>query len=350
MYSTCLFCSEELGKNQVIESFPVGRRLAFDAARGRLWVVCKRCAQWNLSPLEERWDAIDDCERRFRATRLRVTTENIGLARLREGLELVRIGSPLRPEFAAWRYGSNFSRRRRNALIAAGAGAVAAAAAAPTVLPIMLPIAFATLMASPILQGPYFVVGSAYMAVKDYLQWERVVALVPNHKGRLLTVRAKHARSARLATDEASGDLTLSLPHDGGRQIFAGSSALRAAGVLLARSNRFGATPSRVQEAVQRIEKAGDAAGYFATTSRLARGDTRMMSRYRGVGTLNLSAVERLALEMAVHEEAERRALEGELEQLREAWRQAEEIAEIADSMFLPAPVDAIIRRRLRPQ
>jgi hypothetical protein len=35
MYSTCLFCNENLGKNEVVEHFPIGRRLAFDAAKGR---------------------------------------------------------------------------------------------------------------------------------------------------------------------------------------------------------------------------------------------------------------------------------------------------------------------------
>ncbi len=96
MYHSCLFCNGDLGANEVIESFPVGRRLAFDAEKGRLWVVCRRCERWNLTPLEERWEAIEGCERAFRATTLRVSTDNIGLARVREGLELVRIG-------AAWR-------------------------------------------------------------------------------------------------------------------------------------------------------------------------------------------------------------------------------------------------------
>jgi hypothetical protein len=39
---------------------------------------------------------------------------------------------------------------------------------------------------------------------------------------------------------------------------------------------------------------------------------------------------------MAAHEETERRALEGELALLEEAWRDAEEVAAIADDMFLP--------------
>ncbi len=46
-----------------------------------------------------------------------------------------------------------------------------------------------------------------------------------------------------------------------------------------------------------------------------------------------------LALEMAVHDELERDAMQGELSALEEAWRQAEEIAAIADRLpDLPAP------------
>ena len=95
VYSTCMFCNRPLGTNEVVEEFPVGRRLAFDAERGRLWVVCRKCERWNLSPLEERWEAVEMCERLFRETRVRVSTENVGLARHPEGLELVRIGSPI---------------------------------------------------------------------------------------------------------------------------------------------------------------------------------------------------------------------------------------------------------------
>jgi hypothetical protein len=39
---------------------------------------------------------------------------------------------------------------------------------------------------------------------------------------------------------------------------------------------------------------------------------------------------------MATHEESERRALEGELSLLETAWQEAEEIASIADDMFVP--------------
>src|SRR5689334_278778 len=83
MYSTCLYCRTHLGANESIEAFQVGKRLAFDQRNGRLWVVCGSCGRWNLTPVDERHVAIETCEELFRASPLRVTTDEIGLARLR---------------------------------------------------------------------------------------------------------------------------------------------------------------------------------------------------------------------------------------------------------------------------
>ncbi len=120
MYTTRLFCFHSLGRNESVEACPVGRRLAFDATQGRLWVVCTSCARWNLTPIEERWEAVEQCERLFRDHRLRRQTEHVGLVRAGDGLELVRIGTPLPPEFAAWRYGQEFTRRFRRRTVGAG--------------------------------------------------------------------------------------------------------------------------------------------------------------------------------------------------------------------------------------
>lgn len=54
VYSTCIFCNGRLGTNEVVEEFPVGRRVAYDPGKGRLWALCPSCRQWNLSPLETR--------------------------------------------------------------------------------------------------------------------------------------------------------------------------------------------------------------------------------------------------------------------------------------------------------
>ena len=105
MYSTCTFCYAALGTNDVIETFTVARRVAFDPGKGCLWAICPHCTRWNLAPIEERWEAVEECERRFRATTLRYSSGNIGLAWLHGDVELIRVGPALRPEVAAWRYG-----------------------------------------------------------------------------------------------------------------------------------------------------------------------------------------------------------------------------------------------------
>ena len=48
---------------------------------------------------------------------------------------------------------------------------------------------------------------------------------------------------------------------------------------------------------------------------------------------------------MAVHEDTERRALEGELAELETAWRDAERVAGIADNLFLPEAITSWLRR-----
>lgn len=57
----------------------------------------------------------------------------------------------------------------------------------------------------------------------------------------------------------------------------------------------------------------------------------------------------RLALEMALHEEQERRALQGELRVLEAAWKQAEEIAGISDNLLLPEGTDDFLDEHRDP-
>ena len=347
VYSTCLFCNGSLGSNDSIGSFPVGRRLAFDSGRGRLWVVCTHCARWNLSPLEERWEAIEDCERRFRATHMRVSTGNIGLAPLDSGLELVRIGRPLRPEFAAWRYGRQLQRRRRRTWIAAGTGAAGAVATGAALFPaaasmVTMSAGLAVLLMPGLTMAMATVPALVALATRDYLRDERVVARFA-HGRRVLLVRAKHLCGMELRVPHNSADAAVEVRHDRGTRTFVGAEALHATSVILAGANRFGADGAYVDAAVQHIEDAGDADRFLSAAA--ARGSWRggrtfsMLNEYRGIGAMKLTPTERLALEMAVHEEAERRAMDGELATLEAAWRDADVIARIVDEELTPWPL-----------
>ena len=354
MFATCLFCHRDLGRNETFETFPIGRRLAFDAAKGRLWVVCSHCERWNLSPLEERWEAIEHAERLYRDTRRRVSTENIGLAKLRDGTTLVRIGEPLRPEFAAWRYGDQFGRRRRRQMLVVGAGLGALGAIIAGGAAVGIGVGgFGWLIARA---GSGIVRGNP----------ETVVARIRAPNGDVLRVRRRHLLETSIEPAEGS-QLAVNLRYAGGSRRFEGEQAMHVASRIVPAANRFGGSKQSVAQAVSVIEGAGSAEGFLdklaqahRVTGRVRQGSGLVrgsMTEFTGWGGLvrrrggwrtrdwstglfALDSVQRLALEMALHEEAERAAMQGELATLELAWREAEEIAGIADSLLVSPQVD----------
>ncbi|HEU4630283.1 MAG TPA: hypothetical protein VFS08_11105 [Gemmatimonadaceae bacterium] len=360
MWTACLFCHGHLGRNDLLPTFRVGRRLAFDPARGRLWVLCSRCGRWNLSPLEERWEAIEDAERLFRGTPVRVSTDHVGMAELPEGLTLVRIGAAPKPELATWRYG----RLLRRHLVRTAAGRAVARGASE--------------LSRVVSRGVRSAVRSVGLPMPGYdaLTWlrihvlpDRVLAMAPTVAGTPLVIRAAHLEHAALIRPERREPWRIVVPHDGGIVTLTGDAGLRTAGKLFAALNGVGASGEQVQAAFRKLEDAGNPDGYFARIAALALrtswgrfpdavadgpllpthlSDAERLALYltnrsfwaRGaIGseprtTLpKLPLVDRLALEMAANEDAERRAMEGELAALEAAWREAEEIAAIADAL-----------------
>ena len=358
MYSTCLFCNGSLGANTAIEIFPVGKRLAFDPAKGRLWVICRRCERWNLSPLEERWEAIEECERRFRDTRLRTSTANIGLARLHEGLELVRIGVPQRPEFAAWRYGDQFGRRRRNRIIRIGAATTAIGGVA-------VGLVTAGIATGASFGGAWWMVSRGFEAAYRRMVHgspNEVIANVPLPEGLRVPLRRRDLDKvgfvrARAGAQPSEGEWSLRIPggqtiveaviaeragrpaSGGPDRLLTGEDAIRAAGVILPAVNWAGADARDVRTATEFVENVGGSAKRMFDVAAGEHWSTNL---------LKMETPFRLALEMAAHEEAERRALEGELTLLEAAWKEAEEIAAIADDLFLPKEVEERLHRARR--
>lgn len=345
MFATCIHCNVDLGRNEAFEVFPVGTRLAFDPARGRLWVVCTRCERWNLSPLDERWEAIELAEQRYRDSRLRVTTDNIGLARLREGLDLIRIGEPQRPEMAAWRYGDQFGRRRNRQLLLSGAAVGGATALIGGILWAGIGVG---------------IIGAWGANGLDSLVNGRpktLIGKIPLPDGRLVDVQRKHARMSVIERGSEAQGLTLRLESVEGTHLLHGDAAMRAAARLLPTVNRFGGSKRQVGDAVAVLEAAGDPQRALLDVQQqigATDSDARWRRTTKGWWDADVEAIKklpgalhslepryRLALEMALHEESERRAMDGELTALEAAWRQAEEIAQIADTLLLPPAIEA---------
>lgn len=345
MYSTCLFCNHALGSNEIIEAFPVGRRLAFDQRRGRLWVVCQTCERWNLTPLEERWDAIESCERLFRDTHKRVSTEHIGLARLSEGLELVRIGEPLRPEFAAWRYGDQFGRRHRRAVIGV--------AATVTMVVGMSMIG----LAGTVIGGTAAIVGTSINAAIQWGQLSRMgkrrrrpITRVTVPGGDRVVLRGGDFVHLKIRPGTRERWL-VRVNFAGGLYSVDGAMGLHAMSSILPHLNNEAGTDAEVRSAVNQLEEAGGPEAFLQlVANRPADQEPWMWHRWSRsprspVGLHHLPVETRLALEMAVNEEHEREALEGELALLEVAWKDAEEIAAIADKLIASDDVTLMFAR-----
>lgn len=165
-----------------------------------------------------------------------------------------------------------------------------------------------------------------------------------------LALRRKHLGTVRLLSDRDGWQLTLVALRDRDRSIpwwkydaggtettvtLSGETAVRAAGALLPPFNQSGGGARRVQEAVSLLEQHASPERLFDAVARENRRRFRASSWQLGVeGVLKeIPVAMRLALEMASHEETERRAMEGELALLEAAWKSAEEIAAIADTL-----------------
>ncbi len=358
MFSTCVFCHASLGANEVIEHFPVGRRLAFDAERGRLWVVCPSCERWNLSPLEARWEAIEDAERQYRDTTRRVATDNIALARLRDGLELVRIGRPLRPEFASWRYGDQFGRRRRRmwGYSAAGVAVVGGAiVAGPLVGVTMVGLTQAVNFGN--LAWHYWVPSATVRdASGDWLRLSRADLFKAKWRHTAdggVNVEFRHRRWKN--ADGVLARLGVRGRPQGRKEtaVLSGVHAIDAIGQLLPALNRGGGRAREVEDAVRVVEDAGDLRRVFDTAGTSARRSTLDVMAWTGETSspdalVALRRPVRLALEMALHEEEERRAMAGELGALYARWEEAERVAKISDSLLLDDVTDDTPPRVLR--
>jgi hypothetical protein len=320
VYTTCAFCNGGLDGDGGPSGLGVGKRFAFDGWRGRLWVICGRCSRWNLSPLDDRLERVEALERAAAQGRVAATTENISLIRF-GAYDLVRVGKPPRVEFATWRYGERLKARRRERLkyvipftIVAGGLVVAVNAAAGG------SFGFFAYNLSGIADAIYRgMVGRRLVRLSEPPVCDRC--------GEVMHLQARHVQYARLIAERQQDlSLLLSCPRcrsDGALLTGPDAEAALRQGltyVNLKRGGKHGAT-----RAASSIEAVG---GPEELIRRIAK-DAVPIHRLRrpSKGSVNLS----LPLEMAVDEIAEVRELERQ-------WREAEEIAEIADGMLSPNP------------
>lgn len=330
----CLFCRAKLPANEAVEHFPVGRRIAFDPQRGRLWAVCPGCRRWNLAPLETRWEALEELEKTRRdAGRVLASTENIALIGA-PGVELVRVGESKLAEEAWWRYGTQMLRRRTRyrATKWLETGALMAAWAAT---------------------GGFFYVFGAADPVNNFVRWRRFGSYAWRGAETCVTCATpltdltwRQARRLHLTRDN-EGEPALHLQcgrcRRGGRVGEFQLEGVIAHHVLrrfMTYSHFNGASEGQIRSATDFIDRLGSPSAVAAELSRsglrldaLVDGDRRTRA---------------MALEIALNEDSERRLLEMEIAELEARWRAEEEIAGIVDGVLTPSPSLDRLRRRVR--
>lgn len=360
MYHHCLVCGADLGSNDEVESFSRASRIAYDPARGRLWAICPVCERWNLSPLESRWEALDELERLWEGVAVRVSTDRMALARTLGGAWIVRVGTdPRDDEFAFWRWGRQGGRRRAlwpriralpeklprlgpggGLALAVGGGALATATA-------LVPW-----VAVPVLSY----VGVAVFAgvARADLRPDHLLRLDREGRPDVLTRATLLHAGLSPRDDELGWSIQIqrfvhpdgSLPPPGrppGRPDlvqrwveYTGEEAVAIGRRLLPLLNRRRARDETVREALTLI---GETGSIRRLIPRLAAGKPRWMSLPQYPEPL------RLAMEIALFQERERAAMDGELARLAAEWREAEELAAISDELIPPRGWEAFVAR-----
>ena len=338
MYTRCLVCAAPFEANEQLEHLPHGSRLAFDPGRGRLWLVCKACRRWSLTPIEERWEALEELEK-LTTDRARLLSQTDNIALLRSGpLEIVRVGKAQLTEEAWWRYGRELASRRQNWNKLGVAGTVAAGA--------VLIGGWAT--GGMTLFGAWLVMGHGSETVRDGARWLRFGSSAWHgdqacegcgYRFRTLPYRERSALGLLPTGEPGKVELAARCPRcgsyrDGGLHL-EGEQAERTLRRVLAYHHFAGASERRVVSAAKLIQEAGSP----QDLTRIVVKDGRRLGDLQRTGGI--------ALEIAVNESTEQRLLELELAELEAHWRREEELASIIDGELTPLPMLESLRRRV---
>jgi hypothetical protein len=324
MFKACAFCGAPFDGDGGPSGLGIGRRLAVDEWKARLWVVCRRCSRWNLTPLDDRLEKIEAVARAAARGRLTATTDQVALIRW-GAYEFVRVGKPPRIELATWRYGERLRARARDrakvvvplTVAALGLG-IAANVAAGGALGIFV-------------WNLHRLGDAAYRGIVGRRRVRLEEPPICERCATLMELRAKHVWYARLIPQiHADFAIVVMCPacHAEGAMVVGD----QAATVLRQGLTYLNAT----REGRRRAEAAARAVDQAGGSEHLIRDVASRETLIHSIGPEL-----RLALEIAVDEQAE-------VQDLEKRWREAEEIAEIADGMLSSTPELEERLRRLR--
>jgi hypothetical protein len=322
MFRSCAFCNASLDGDGGPSGLGVGRRLAFDEWKGRLWVVCPRCSRWNLTPFDDRLERIEAVARAASQGRVAASTDQVSLIRW-ERYDFVRVGKPLRVELATWRYGERLRNRQRERM--------------KVVVPLTVAAIGLGIAANVAAGGGFGVVVWNIHRIADWMYLRMVGARkvttiespICAHCGSLMRLRVRDVQDARVVPDRhAEMAVVLSCPrcrHEGAQ--LTGTDAIQVLRQGLTYLNLARGGRRRAEDAAREVDQMGGA-------DRLVRDIAQ-----RELTLRSLRPERGLAFEMAVDERAE-------VEEIERQWKEAEEIADIADgTLSTTSDIERELRR-----
>ena len=322
MFRSCGFCNASFDGDGGPSGLGVGRRIAFDEWKGRLWVVCPRCGRWNLTPFDDRLERIEAVARAASQGRVAASTNQVSLIRWQR-YDFVRVGTPPRVELATWRYGERLRNRQRERM--------------KVVVPLTVAAIGLGIAANVAAGGGFGVVVWNIHRIADWMYLRMVgarkVTMIETpicaHCGTPMQLRARHVQHARVVPDRhAEMAVVLSCPrcrHEGAQ--LTGNDAIQVLRQGLTYLNLARGGRRRAEDAAREVDQMGGA-------DRLVRDIAQ-----RELTLRSLRPERGLAFEMAVDERAE-------VEELERQWKEAEEIADIADgTLSTTADIEEELRR-----
>jgi hypothetical protein len=322
----CVFCNCRIKRNDVLRLTPHGRTIAFDARRGRLWIVCDNCGRWNLTPLDTRADAIEECAHIFDNIPERDTTGGILRAAV-PGLRMICVREPAVYELDLWRHCARIDRRtqRHHAL---GLVIMGAMFVVPAALVFVRGV-------SPVL---FWVPAAAIFLIRPVQGWRGILRCVDD-EGHAHSLRKRDLATSTLALDSDHSGWSLLLRTREGPARLRGDDALRALRVTIPGSV-YGVTPAVLKEALHflhdpRLTQISDVFAAVATEDAAMPQSSGWMNVVRPGTVHSLPLHQRVALEIATTELLERPAALDEARQIAAEWATAEEVADISDNLFL---------------
>ncbi len=338
MYTRCLTCATPFEANEQLAHLPHGRRLAFDPQRGRLWAICRTCRRWSLTPIEDRWEALEELEK-LATDKARLLSQTDNIALLKVGpLEIVRVGKAQLTEEAWWRYGRELTSRKRQWDKLGIAGTLAAGAV----------VAGGWATGGMTMLGVWLIMGHGSETVRDGARWLRFGGAawrgersceICGFALRSVSFRDRGALGLFPMDDAGGIELVARCPHCGsyleGGLHLRGQEAERTLRRVLAYHHFAGASERRVVSAARLIQEAGSPQDLARI---VVKGGRRLGDLQRTGG---------IALEIAANEASEQRLLELELAELEAHWKREEELASIIDGELTPMPTLETMRRMI---